>query len=116
MMATWNLYQFYPPNGQALANNAPYLYYKAVAGSYTIPSSPPFGTTPYGDSSATSGSPAFMCPDSYQLLCPGLDGKYGQYTAAKLPLYPAGTNYDMTNGLDDMTSFTSGATIGESTQ
>ena len=125
----WNLYQLYPPNSQPVANNAPYLYFKAVAAQY---SSTPFqaqgpgsttlpGTLPYGDSTAPATTTAFVNPKSYQLLCPGLDGKYGQYTtASKWPQYPSGvtngTNsvaYDNVNGTDDMTNFTSGATVGD---
>ncbi len=108
----WNLCQFFPQNGLAPGSSAPYLYFKAVAGQYT--KTPFQNTLPYGDSAAPAASPAFICPESYQLLCPGMDGKYGTYT--KPPLYPAGTNYDTTNGLDDMTNFTSGTMVGDDTQ
>ncbi len=114
----WNLYQFFPQNDLALGSSAPYLYFKAVAGQYW---GTPFtvtvagvaqSTLPYGDSAAPSGTTAFMCPKSYQLLCPGMDGKYGSNSTAKQwPMYPAGTYYDLINGQDDMTNFTNGATI-----
>ena len=68
---------------------------------------------PYADSNTPS---TFINPKTYQLLCPGLDGKYGNYNGTAIgscPLYPAGTNYDSANGQDDMTNFTSGATVGD---
>ena len=58
----------------------------------------------------SSASWRYMNPKSYQLLCPGLDGKYGVYTLA--PSYPAGP-FDPVNGMDDMTNFTQGFTIGD---
>jgi prepilin-type N-terminal cleavage/methylation domain-containing protein len=116
----WNLYQYLPQNDQA--NSAPYLYFKAVAGQYVNPPSPAptclQGTLPYADTSATAAAPSFIFPQSYQLLCPGLDGKYGQYpqpnAPVKWPQYPTGLYYDQTNGTDDMTSFSSATTVGES--
>jgi prepilin-type N-terminal cleavage/methylation domain-containing protein len=115
----WKLYQYLPANDQPAS--APYLYFKAVAQQYTgtafpIPLTSPAQTTlPYADSTATN-QPAFMSPTTYQLLCPGLDGKYGQYaTNKKWPLYSSGSNYDVSNGQDDMTSFTKGATVGDDT-
>ena len=45
-----------------------------------------------------------------------MDGKYGKYAANTWPLYPSGSNYDPVNGLDDMTSFTNGGTVGDDTQ
>ena len=65
---------------------------------------------PYSYSPPSSGP---VNPASYQLLCPGMDGQFGQYGSA--PLYPAGTNYDQKNGLDDMTNFTSGTTVQDDT-
>jgi hypothetical protein len=56
-----------------------------------------------------------------------LDGKYGKTPTVangpsgadsqdsnnlRAPLYPQGSNYDPINGIDDMTTFTSGATVG----
>jgi prepilin-type N-terminal cleavage/methylation domain-containing protein len=111
---TWNLYQYSPPNNQV--GSAPYLYYKAVAGAYYV-STPVQNTMPYSDSSASPPT-SFINPKTYQLLCPGLDGKFGIYTTANIggcPQYPAGTNYDQVNGLDDMTNFTSGAIVGDDT-
>jgi prepilin-type N-terminal cleavage/methylation domain-containing protein len=120
--ATWNVYQYFPPNDQAQANNAPYLYFKAVAGAYTTTAfaysstNTTLKTLPYADSTAASAS--FVNPKTYQLLCCGLDGKFGNYTGtgiAGCPQYPAGTNYDQANGRDDMNNFTKGATIGDDT-
>jgi hypothetical protein len=72
-------------------------------------------TLPYLDS--TTGSPqAYVNPQSFQLLCPGLDGKYGSTTDKNPGQYPKGSNYDPNFGLDDMTNFTKGATVGDDTQ
>ena len=71
-------------------------------------------TLPYADS--TTSVTSFVNPKSYQLLCPGMDGKYGVYAKNAWPQYPAGTNYDSTNGQDDMTNFTNGATVADDTQ
>lgn len=118
---TWNLFQYFPLNGNALTSNMPYLYFKAVAASYTqtafsinVTNGLTGTTLPYKDSTSPNGN-AFVNPTKFQLLCPGLDGKYGNYTGTTYPLYPSGTNYDATNGLDDMTNFTTGATVGDDT-
>ncbi len=91
-----------------------------------------YGPWPYN---ASKNYYAWVNSKSYQLLCPGLDGQYGTYnktsTAASstgpsgpdqadangffAPIYPNGTNYNPTPPYinDDMTNFTSGATIGD---
>ncbi len=54
--------QYLPQND--MANSAPYLYFKAVAGAYT--------------GSVQGGTPtAGQNTTSYQILCPGYDGVYG---------------------------------------
>jgi len=121
---SWNLYQYLPPNGQV--QSQPYVYFRPKDGVYTsIPFTPTAWTVPtlpYADSTApgftSNNMPYFVNPNTYQLLCPGLDGKYGVYptppnasNSTKWPFYPAGTNYDAANGLDDMTNFTVGATV-----
>ena len=117
---TVQLFQYLPQND--LASSAPYLYFKAVAGQYTTTpvsyssTNTSLKTLPYADSTAPSGTTAFVNPKTYQLLCPGLDGNYGQYTTSgqsNCPLYPSGSNYDMTNGQDDMSNFTKGPTVGD---
>ena len=123
--ANWYLYQYFPQNGQTQPTAAPYLYFKAVAGvyptmSFAIPNTNPAQTTlPYADSTNNPAT-SFISPKTYQLLCPGLDGKYGQYgttsgssAITSCPAYPAGTNYDTAAGLDDMTNFTNGPTVGD---
>jgi len=146
----WNLYQYYPNNGQVPGTAAPYLYFKAVAGQYgvALTATPaniaysywtqPSGTkvTAFKDSGTFAAAPfntsvsayAWVNPKTFQLLCPGMDGKYGVASGGTGPLgtdpkdsanslfaslYPAGTNYDNTNGMDDMTNFTSGSTVGD---
>jgi prepilin-type N-terminal cleavage/methylation domain-containing protein len=142
----YNLYQYYPPNGKDMTSGtyAPYVYYKAVP--VTVASNHVYtdkqivnGTTqlwswqpetslmkagalialPYLDSTSTTIPQAFVNPQSYQLLCPGLDGIYGATTDTPTPLppkYPSGSNYNQTNGIDDMTNFTQGVTVGNDTQ
>ena len=105
---TFNLFQYFPANDKVINDTpapAPFLYFKAVAGVYSTTAV--LGGSPYKDSA--TGNP-FVMPKSYQLLCPGLDGTYGSTVS---PLYPSGSNYDQKNGLDDMTSFTNGATVGD---
>ena len=46
-------------------------------------------------------------PTSYQLFSPGRDGKYGSGVQ-----YPSGTDYDAQRQ-DDMSNFTTGATLGD---
>ena len=95
-----------------------FLYFKAVAGANPVYTNTPF--TPSNAGSATlpyvsSASPStYINPSSYQLLCPGMDGNFGNYSSA--PQYPAGANYDQKNGLDDMTNFTSGTTVQDDMQ
>ena len=155
----WNLFRYYPQNDQALSGSpqpSPYLYFKAVAGEYGTttnnnidysywvqPGNNAPGTntyiTAYKDATSYGPAPydnkkvyAWVNPKSYQLLCPGMDGQYGDvpngnglngnndpYDGSTLklyaPLYPAGTNYSTTPAYinDDMTNFTNGATIGD---
>ena len=128
-LATWHLFQFFPQNGQNLTSTAPYTYFKALNGSYTplYPCTPPPNTTltstatpplyltSYAyQSSATSGS--WVNFKTFQLLCPGMDGRYGTPASGPSPVYPAGSNYDQNFGLDDMTNFTTGVTVGDDTQ
>jgi len=122
---SWNLYQYLPPNGQV--QSQPYLYFKPVDGVYYaaelfMNNGTSITTLPYADSTApgltANNLPYFVNPTTYQLLCPGLDGKYGAYPTpanapnpTRWPLYPGGTNYDSANGLDDMTNFTVRANV-----
>jgi prepilin-type N-terminal cleavage/methylation domain-containing protein len=111
--ATWNLYRYYPQNGKAITDTpapAPYVYFKAVAGTYSTQSCQ--GALPYLDSTSSG---AYVRPKDYQFLCPGLDGQYDVTTDGKPPQYPSGTNYGPT-GQDDMTNFTNGGTVGEDAQ
>ncbi len=99
--------KYYPANDKPLndTDNAPYLYFKAVAGKYT--DTAVLGGVPYKDSSDPNGG--YVNSKSCQILCPGLDGKYG----TKQGDYPKGDKYDQSYGLDDMTNFTNGATVGD---
>lgn len=126
-------------NGTVTLNGQPYVYFKALVGTsavypsvptlklqvYYQPGSAQLGPNnslqftnaqaalPYLDSTSTSNPQLFVNPQSYQLLCPGLDGIYGGNTTdGSWPRYPSGSNYDPKNGMDDMTNFTNGATVG----
>jgi prepilin-type N-terminal cleavage/methylation domain-containing protein len=133
----WNLYYYYPPNNKATSANQPYVYFKPVvvtpgqAPQYTSTPIQPGSsanssgntTLPYKDSttSTTAAQMTFVNPQMYQLLCPGLDGKYGNYglgsgNVPNYPQYPAGGNYDATSGIDDQTNFTNGPTVGSDSQ
>ena len=114
---------------------------KTIAYSYWTQPSNTQKITAYKDSTAWGPTPynpsvnayAWENSTNYQLLCPGLDGIYGKQpsggggppgpdpqdgtnTNLYAPLYPVGSNYDPTNGLDDMTNFTKGQTVGNDTQ
>ncbi len=129
----YNLYYYYPPNGKAASSNQPYVYYKAVAvqsgqPQYSVTpiqpgkSANPSGnfTLPYRDSTSNMSPQSFVNSQNYQLLCPGIDGKYGNYSTTggtnSCPLYPSGANYDPNAGVDDMANFTKGPTVGSDTQ
>ena len=115
-----------PQNDQPQGSSAPYLYFKAVAGQ--VLEHRPIRLRQLRPTKAPCPTRIrrrvdlrrYVNPKTYQLLCPGMDGIYGKYTGtsgiANCPLYPSGTNYDLTNGLDDMTNFTKGSTVGDDTQ
>jgi prepilin-type N-terminal cleavage/methylation domain-containing protein len=46
-------------------------------------------------------------PNGYQLLCPGMDGRYGQTSDGAPPVFPDGGNYTSPM-YDDITSFSEG--------
>lgn len=55
----------------------------------------------------------FANPQKFQILCPGLDGKFNARTSpvppANYPGFPSGRNYDINNGeLDNITNFSGG--------
>ena len=140
---TWNLYQYFPANSQTPASSSPYLYFKAVAGQYamTVNSQTTYNSwtqpsdsqkiTAFKDSKAwdsTVNAYAWVNPKLYQVLCPGLDGKYGRANNGTgpsgtdpggggiyAPLYPDGTNYSTSPSYitDDMGNFTTGTTVGD---
>jgi prepilin-type N-terminal cleavage/methylation domain-containing protein len=144
----WN-WVYYPQNDLTLPTGGPtagtitpqpYTYFKAVANQYA----PAFKSgynwnyaMPFVDAAATiqaqsssSGAVVWVNPQSYQLLCPGLDGLYGNVTGASTaaatadgnpPLWPAGSwsgtsvsasgnNYGV-NTRDDITNFVKGGTL-----
>lgn len=112
----WGSRSYYCENGNpvpaAVANGEyhPYLYFKAIGGVYAGTWN---GITPYYDSkamkTATQGaiSAVWMNPNSFQILAPGLDGKYTPTTDGKPGLYPEGSNYGKKTG-DDVTNFSKG--------
>jgi prepilin-type N-terminal cleavage/methylation domain-containing protein len=91
-----NALRYYPNNGKAIpAGTAPYVYYAMRNGVY---GGAGFGGAPKAYMNSTT---SWAKPDSFQVLCPGLDGKYG--TGGVYPTGPYSTE-----GLDDMADFTAG--------
>jgi prepilin-type N-terminal cleavage/methylation domain-containing protein len=127
--------QFNPAND--VGTTAPYVYYKAVARSYLLPSvtaaapnqwktgdykTPSWAWTdpdnpsaaasvmPFQDSGAWSlgdGLNAWVSPATFQILSPGLDGKYDNSKDNTPPRFPLGDNYNP-KMRDDITSFSNG--------
>jgi prepilin-type N-terminal cleavage/methylation domain-containing protein len=109
------LYVYYPQNDLTTPTTAPpaagtapqpHVYFKAVAAAYT-------GTfnnaQPYVDVAADPSGATWVNPQSFQLMCPGLDGLYSASTGGS-PHYPKGDNYGQ-NTYDDITNFTSRAKV-----
>jgi prepilin-type N-terminal cleavage/methylation domain-containing protein len=119
----WN-WVYYPQNDLTTPTTAPpgsgtpswpYVYFKAVANAYPTTGYPTTGSNsavPFADAVAmrqanVSGTNyIWVNPQSFQLLCPGLDGLYGA-TSGTAPLYPDGSNYGK-NTFDDVTNFSRG--------
>jgi prepilin-type N-terminal cleavage/methylation domain-containing protein len=79
---------------------APYVYFKAVGGQYSTSA-----VANATNAAAYMGkNNTWVNNQSFQLLCPGLDGKYGKPTSGASPLYPDGTNYAPETA-DDVTNF-----------
>jgi hypothetical protein len=93
------LTQYYPPRG---INGAPYLYFRGGLKGYDgHPGCPP--VRPYRNSK----DGAWINRQTYQILSPGSDGKYGSGSR-----FPGGIDYDDAN-LDDIANFTRGDTLGQ---
>ena len=120
--------QFIPNNGLGVGGTAPYVYFKAIATQYPgsgqvaswacpLPDGTSATVVPFCDADLSSASNVvWMNPQTYQLLCPGLDGKYGTYNTNNPPDYPTGTRYATTGySLDDLTNF-SQSTLGNDMQ
>jgi prepilin-type N-terminal cleavage/methylation domain-containing protein len=108
---------FLPQND--MPTSQPYLYFKAVAGAYGQTATVTVqGTTTnqmaYVDSAAMAlagtTTPIWVNPQSFQLMCPGLDGLYSATKDGNPPRYPDGTNYQG-NTFDDVTNFTKRAKV-----
>jgi hypothetical protein len=91
------LYEYYPPSG----SNTPYVYFDSrsydTEWSEYLMSTDPGSARPYYASSA--GASPYAEPQKFQIICAGLDEKYGVYAnpagdpmnPADRKLYPAGT-------------------------
>jgi prepilin-type N-terminal cleavage/methylation domain-containing protein len=129
-----------PPSAQYPPQ--PYTYFKAVANAYAPAWTSGYNCNcamPFVDAAATvqaqsassNAPPVWVNAQSFQLLCPGLDGLYGDAAntngpqattqAPNPPLYPSGTwsggtvnlngsNYGK-NTLDDITNFSKGSKL-----
>jgi hypothetical protein len=96
-----NASRYYPNNGKPVnptPETAPYIYYAARNGKYSAEG---FATAP---PAYKTGPNAWVKPDSFQILCPGMDGKYG--ALAEGAFYPTGPY--TRDGLDDTADFTTG--------
>ena len=90
---------YLPPN--KISQSDPYVYFRPDSkGEY-------HGAWKNCRPCRDSAHGGWMCPKSYQLFSPGLDGKYGSGVQ-----YPSGTEYDAQRQ-DDMSNFTNGATLGD---
>jgi len=90
---------YYPPRG---IKGSPYVYFRAGAKGYDGHSGwPP--VLPYRNSKDGS----WINPNTYQILSPGSDGKYGSGNH-----FPIGDDSDDAS-LDDMANFTQGDTMGQ---
>jgi hypothetical protein len=88
---------YLPPNGNSQSD--PYVYFRSDAkGKY-------HGA--WKNCRPCRDSGGWVNSRSYQLFSPGKDGKYGSGVQ-----YPDGTDYDAQR-MDDMSNFTSGATLGD---
>ena len=91
--------EYFPPRG---ADGEPYVYFRGGPKGYD--EHPGWGLVrPYRKSDDGS----WINGDTYQILCPGSDGKYGSGHH-----FPGGIDYDAAN-LDDMANFSRGDTMGE---
>ncbi len=110
-------YLYFPNNGlsansgaSSTAPNSPYYYYCAQNGSYTTTGS---GPQPYtfnpSVAAYSSMSGMYVNPNSFQILCPGLDGVYG--TSALYPPTFGGSSPASASQLDDITNFIKGASM-----
>jgi hypothetical protein len=148
-----NLCDYFPDNNIGVSSsNSPYVYFAARNGNYTFLMSSgtassvtqfPYGSIvvlpyldsrqmpPYTPGGGTTYAPVWINPKTFQILCPGLDGVYGDFSGAATGtpatwvnivagttllnnapcgFYPSGANYPP-NTMDDITNFTIGATV-----
>ena len=125
---TWNLYQYFPENNQVAGTAAPYLYFKAVAQQYyfasggvTIPGvSPAQSPLPYTDSTSpvaqVNGLYVWRSRRPSSCSAQAWTASTAPCNRARRPTIRPARHYDVTNGLDDMTSFTRGPTVGDDQQ
>jgi prepilin-type N-terminal cleavage/methylation domain-containing protein len=91
------------------ASSAPFVYFKAMNTSGT-----PYSSSTYTLSSVTVRPYAqavggMVNPDTFQILCPGLDAQYDNTRDGNNPIYPTGSNYKQPGYmLDDITNFSNG--------
>jgi hypothetical protein len=96
-------YTYYPRNGLPAepAHNQPYVYFAARDGSYSNLSK--WGhCRPYVNTLTPN---SYVNPTTFQILSPGLDGRFGTGRD-----YPSGSDYNADN-YDDVTNFIKGATL-----
>ena len=60
---------------------------------------------------ASGAAPTYINPQTFQILCPGLDGKYGfgqYFPTGNPPAGITGPGYTIPDQMDDITNFTRG--------
>jgi len=93
---------YYPPNNKKPdAAHDPYVYFKSANGEYSK-------LDRSGAKSFQRKGGTWVNPDSFQLLCPGMDGSYGDpLPRDTFRVYPDGENYAPETD-DDITNFSNG--------
>ncbi|MGA2066906.1 MAG: type II secretion system protein [Thermoguttaceae bacterium] len=112
-----------PSSTQQATSPQPYVYFKAVAtayapawqNGYNFNNAVPFVDAAAMRATGMSGTYIWVNPQSFQLLCPGLDGIYGATTDGTPPRYPDGNNYGQ-NTFDDITNFAKGKLESDTAQ
>ena len=122
----WNLYQFFPQNDLALGTVGALPVFQGRGRGihndslfdhlHAAPPNRDLALCRFDGEAPTDERGFHQSQDVTNSSVPEWTASTVSHVGANWPHYPAGTNYDPTNGLDDMTNFTNGATVGDDTQ